>query len=625
MTSPTNNPPSAGPRIQDQFPEAIIKPIPAATEHPFYNYDGFNPSLQVLDVGHVKAPGRRPFGVRTIYNRDQGIVVRDGARLYADIFRPADSEPVPCILPWSPYGKTGTGPQNYKTMGPYNCGIKLDRTSGYEKFEAPDPAEWTERGYSVINIDARGAGHSEGIVAFWGNQEAEDIFDVIDWLSHQPWCNGSVVMAGNSWLAIAQINFASRLSHPALKAIAPWESFTDPYRQFIARGGRQHIPSFQKLIIGGFAGPEGTEDIAGMLEQYPLYNHYWEAKRIPVEKIDIPMYVVASYSSMLHTYGSFQTFRLAKTERKWLRVHPYQEWFDLYRPEINDELQRYFDAYSKPGPAVTPKDWEQSTPRVRLSLLGFESDGSPAKTILERVEDSYPLKRQKLVTLYLDSETGKLGKVKKDQETMKSYKGKSMTDQLTFTTKFDTATELAGYPKAVLYMSCPDNDDFDVAVQIRKIDSEDRQLTHLNYPCPVPIDQVPNTNIVKTLGPQGFLRASHHVSLEGGSVPSNDLSSETDVLYSHRVREPVKPGSVVRLEIPIWPIGMVFEAGEGIALNISGHDMCLPETELCALTEPEDENVGQHCLHTGGKYNSHLIIPVIKGFVGETVKQNNKV
>ncbi|KAF5566843.1 cocaine esterase, partial [Fusarium pseudoanthophilum] len=498
MTSPTNNPPSAGPRIQDQFPEAIIKPIPAATEHPFYNYDGFNPSLQVLDVGHVKAPGRRPFRVRTIYNRDQGIVVRDGARLYADIFRPADSKPVPCILPWSPYGKTGTGPQNYKTIGPYNCGIKLDRTSGYEKFEAPDPAEWTERGYSVINIDARGAGHSE-----------------------------------------------------ALKAIAPWESFRDPYRQFIARGGRQHIPSFQKLIIGGFAGPEGTEDIAGMLEQYPLYNDYWEAKRIPVEKIDIPMYVLASYSSMLHTYGSFQTFRLAKTERKWLRVHPYQEWFDLYRPEINDELQRYFDAYSKPGSAVTPKDWEQSTPRVRLSLLGFESDGSPAKTILERVEDSYPPKRQKLVTLYLDAETGKLGKVKKDQETMKSYKGKSMTDQLTFTTKFDTATELAGYPKAVLYMSCPDNDDFDVAVQI------------------LPIDQVPNTNIVKTLGPQGFLRASHHVSLEGGPVPSNDLSSETDVLYSHRVREPVKPGSVVRLEIPIWPIGMVFEAGEGIALNIS--------------------------------------------------------
>jgi hypothetical protein len=58
---------------------------------------------------------------------------------------------------------------------------------------------------------------------------------------------------------------------------------------------------------------------------------------------------------------------------------------------------------------------------------------------------------------------------------------------------------------------------------------------------------------------------------------------------------------------------MVFEAGEGIALNISGHDMCLPETEMCRLKEPEDENIGRHHLHTGGPYDSHLIIPVIKG------------
>ncbi|KAG7414189.1 putative serine esterase [Fusarium oxysporum f. sp. rapae] len=620
MASHTINRSSAGPRIQDQFPEAIINKIPVPSEHPHYNYDGFNPSRKVLEVGYVKAPGRRAFGVKTIYDRDQAITVRDGARLYADIFRPetSESKPVPAILPWSPYGKSGTGTQGYDSMAPFRAGLALDRTSGYEKFEAPDPAEWAERDYAVINIDARGVGHSEGVITFWGNQEAEDIYDVIDWISRQPWCNGSVVMAGNSWLAVAQVNFASRLHHFALKAIAPWESFTDPYRQFAARGGRPHIPTFHKLISGGFAGPEGAEDVFAMLQKYPLYNDYWEAKRIPVEKIDnIPMYVLASYSSMLHTYGSLQTFRMAKTERKWLRVHPYQEWYDLYRPEISDELQRYFDAYSKPESPITPKDWEESTPRVRLSLIGFESDGSPAKTVLERPEKSYPLERQKLTTLYLDAESGKLGKDKPGQETMKSYKGKSLTDQLTFTTTFNTTTELAGYPKAVLYMSCPDHDDFDVAVQIRKIDPKGRQLAHLNYPCPAPIQQVPDVNIVKTLGPQGFLRASHHVSLngEGGPTSSNDLSHQTDVLYSHRIREPIKPGTVVGLEIPIWPIGMVFEAGEGIALNVSGHDMCLPETDLCRVTGPEDENIGRHFLHTGGKYDSHLIIPVIKGSV----------
>ncbi|KAK0388750.1 hypothetical protein NLU13_4993 [Sarocladium strictum] len=612
---------SAGPKIQELFSDVVYTKITPAPEHPHYHYAGFHPGhRQILEPGHVRAPGRRPFGVPTIFERDQAITVRDGIRLYADIFRPATSDeekkPVPAIIPWSPYGKTGTGPQNYDLMAPHRAGIALDRTSGYEKFEAPDPAEWAERGYAVVNIDARGAGHSEGLIAQWGVQEAEDIYDVIDWLVAQPWCNGSVVMAGNSWLAVAQINFASRLHHPALKAIAPWESVTDPYRQLIARGGRPHLPSFHAMLKHGFAGPEGAEFMPDMLGKRPLYDDYWEAKRIPVENIDnIPMYVLASYSSMLHTYGSFQTFRLAKTPKKWLRVHPYQEWYDFYRPEISDELQAFFDCYCKPDASPRAKNWEATTPPVRLSLLGFEDDGSPAATVIERPEKSYPLERQVLRTLYLNGENGTLVDTLPKQEAEKSYEGKSLTDGVTFTAKFDVDTELAGYPKAVLYVSCPDHDDLDIAVQIRKIDASGRQLVHLNYPCPGPLDQVTDYNVAKTLGPQGFLRASHAVSKDGpgGPVPASDLSKETDVLYSHRERKPVSPGTIIRLEIPIWPIGMVFAAGEGIALNISGHDMCLPETEICRLTEPEDENVGRHFVHTGGKYDSHLVIPVIKG------------
>ncbi|KAJ4123432.1 hypothetical protein NW765_006451 [Fusarium oxysporum] len=104
----------------------------------------------------------------------------------------------------------------------------------------------------------------------------------------------------------------------------------------------------------------------------------------------------------------------------------------------------------------------------------------------------------------------------------------------TFTAKFDVTTELAGYPKAVLLMSCHGHDNFDIVVQIRKIDNKGRQLSHLNYPCPVAIDQVPDVNTAKTWGPQGFLRASHHISLnaEGGPIVSDDSSRETDVFFT---------------------------------------------------------------------------------------------
>lgn len=62
------------------------------------------------------------------------------------------------------------GATTYEGMGPFRCGVPLDRTSGYEKFEAPDPADWTGRGYAIINIDARGAGDSDGDIASWGDQ-----------------------------------------------------------------------------------------------------------------------------------------------------------------------------------------------------------------------------------------------------------------------------------------------------------------------------------------------------------------------------------------------------------------------------------------------------------------------
>lgn len=70
----------------------------------------------------------------------------------------------------------------------------------------------------------------------------------------QPWCNGSVAMAGNSWLSMAQVNFAARLSHPALKALAPWEGLTDPYHDVVARGGFKYVPKFLDLLRDGFAG-----------------------------------------------------------------------------------------------------------------------------------------------------------------------------------------------------------------------------------------------------------------------------------------------------------------------------------------------------------------------------------
>ncbi|KAL0261595.1 hypothetical protein SLS55_003025 [Diplodia seriata] len=572
--------------LEKRFPDIKFEKLVAPAQHPAYNYDGFHPSVQTLAKGWTKETGRRPFGVETIFEKEVSIKLRDGVKIYTDIFRPATSDHengrVPAVIPWSPYGKSGRGikgPQSYDSMGPFRCGIPKERTSGFEKFEAPDPAEWVERGYAIINSDARGAGDSEGDVVFWGEQEAEDMYDVVDWVYKQPWCNGSVAFA-----------------HPAVKAFAPWEGMTDVYRQQAVRGGIPRVEFAENVILKGFAGHGRVENMPGMYSKRPYHDDYWQDKTVKVENIkDVPLYLTASYSTGIHSEGSFHTFMKAQTKEKWLRVHAFQEWFDIYRPEVNDELQQYFDHYCK----GIDNGWEK-TPSFRISLLGFT--GSPAKTIVERPEEAWPIPRTKEIKYYLDVSQKTLASSLPPAEASASYEAHSLTDTLDFTLTFPHRTELAGYPVVKLWMSCTAKDDMDVHVQIRKTGRDGRLLQSLNYPVPVDVTEVPDTNVAKYLGPDGMLRASHACTKE---------YRDGRPFYTSTRSESVPRGTVVPLEIPVWPIGMVFEEGEGVVLRVAGHDLRLPEVEWMRLTEPGDENVGRHVVYAGGGYDSYLVLPFI--------------
>ena len=50
-----------------------------------------------------------------------------------------------------------------------------------------------------------------------------------------------------------------------------------------------------------------------------------------------------------------------------LRIHSTQEWHDLYQPSTNDELQLFFDRYTK----GIDNGFEQRVPKVRASLIGY--------------------------------------------------------------------------------------------------------------------------------------------------------------------------------------------------------------------------------------------------------------
>ncbi|CEL00441.1 Putative X-pro dipeptidyl-peptidase c-terminal non-catalytic domain-containing protein [Aspergillus calidoustus] len=563
-------------------------------------YQGLNPRTEVLRKGHQTAPGRRALPCDIQIDHDVAIKVRDGCTLYADIYTPpnAPARSVPAILCWSPFGKKFNGIDSLRLMTPWNLGIPDGTLSGLEKFEAPDPAEFVPHGYAIINVDSRGAFDSEGCMAIMGTQEAQDGYDVIEWLAQQEWCNGSVGMAGNSHLAIVQW-FIAALQPPSLKAIAPWEGCGDLYREQFARGGIYGGDLFDHLIVKYMLrGRNGMESFRKMFEKHPLANDWWNDKRPDMKKINIPTYITATYTNTMHGMGSLRGWLEVQSAQKWLRWHPYQEWFDLWgNPQANVELLSFFDRYLK----GIQNDWEQ-TPRVRMAVLRY-GEADPWDGI---VEEGFPLARTKYRNAYLEKEGNLLLDHPSPSPGAVSYNAEDPTDFAKFTYTFPTRTQLVGIPKAVLYMHCDDHDDMDVFLVLSKLSASGELMFNLNIPwkgLPVStIDEIPadkRTEVILYQGPTGILRASQR------SIDTSKSMHPNWPFYPNDKQEKIAPGTVVRLEIGIWAMGVQYEAGESLQLRVSGHYQGFSNFG----THEHVQNKGRHWVHVGGEYNSHLVLP----------------
>ncbi|KAL4789226.1 Alpha/Beta hydrolase protein [Aspergillus venezuelensis] len=565
-------------------------------------YEALNPRTETLPAGHQTAPGRRPLPSDILIEHDVAIKVRDGCTLYADIYRPpnAPTRSVPGILCWSPFGKKFNGIDSLRLMTPWNLGIPDGTLSGLEKFEAPDPAEFVAHGYAIINIDSRGAFDSEGVMAIMGSQEAQDGYDVIEWLARQEWCNGSIGMAGNSHLAIIQW-FVAALRPPSLKAIAPWEGCGDLYREQFARGGIYGGDLFDRLIAKYMLrGRNGMESFRAMFERHPLANDWWNDKRPDMSKINIPTYITGTWTNTMHGMGAIRGWIQVATEEKWLRWHPYQEWFDLWgNPEANVELLAFFDRYLK----GVENGWE-STPKVRMAVLRY-GESQPLDKI---VEEDFPLPRTVYRKAYLTGE----GSLSLDQPGTASagvsYNSEDPADMAKFTYTFPQRTQLVGIPKAILYMRCDDHNDMDVFVVLSKLSPTGELLYNLNIPwkgLPVSkISEIPDdkrTEVILYQGPTGILRASNRKIDEAKSMHPNWP------FYPHEVEDKIEPGTIVRLEIGIWGMGVEYEAGESLQLRISGHYQGISNFG----TSDHIRNKGNHWVHVGSEYDSHLVLPFV--------------
>src|SRR5437868_14627392 len=101
---------------------------------------------------------------------------RDGTRLRADLWRPADAAgPLPALLSRTPYDKAQA------VRDPL---IDLPRL--------------VRAGYAVVVQDVRGRCASDGAFEPF-RHEAADGADAVAWVAAQPWCDGRVGMFGASY------------------------------------------------------------------------------------------------------------------------------------------------------------------------------------------------------------------------------------------------------------------------------------------------------------------------------------------------------------------------------------------------------------------------------------------
>jgi predicted acyl esterase len=178
--------------------------------------------------------------------------------------------------------------------------------------------------------------------------------------------------------------------------------------------------------------------------------------------------------------------------------------------------------------------------------------------------------------------------------------------ELKFQYEFKEKAYLLGNARATFHVSCNDHDDFDVWVQLRKVDKNGKLLQQVNIPSKdsgLADEEVERSNPLVYLGPTGVLRASHRKIDAAASTPT---FPEHD--YAHENKVP--PGTVVELQIGLWQTGIAFQEGERLMLKVSGHNMVLAEFPPIRGKESL-ENIGMHNLHIGALRPSSISIPLV--------------
>lgn len=184
--------------------------------------------------------------------------------------------------------------------------------------------------------------------------EGTDIYDIIDWISQQSWCNGKVGMFGGSYTGYSQWATTKNI-HPALKTIVPqvavMPGFDMPMENNVPYGNilgwandniYKNKPYARGLNFDWFNKGTSFRSLDSLGGQpnaifqkwldHPAYDSYWKAM-VPTpeeySKINIPILSTTGYYDGSQI-GALQYFKLHQKYQKnanhYLVIGPYDHW-----------------------------------------------------------------------------------------------------------------------------------------------------------------------------------------------------------------------------------------------------------------------------------------------------------
>jgi uncharacterized protein len=305
-----------------------------------------------------------------VIERDLMVPARDGVLLATDVYRPEGPGPFPVLLERTPYDKSAAS--------------RSERTAADARPRSrPEVAAYfAGHGYAVVYRDCRGRYRSGGRFTKYLS-EAEEGFDTLAWLQHQPWRNGRIGTFGLSYAAHTQAA-PGCFDPPRLAAqFLDCRGFSNAYRSGIRHGGAFDLKQATWAYRNALADARDPAVKAALAAQD---IGAW-FRRMPWRKGDSPLSMAPEYEDYLFEQWSHGVF-----DDYWKQPGIFAEGFyDRYADVPIVHLSGWYDPYART--AMENYVGLSRVKRSRMQLvLGPWTHGDRSSSYAGEVEFGPPLR-----------------------------------------------------------------------------------------------------------------------------------------------------------------------------------------------------------------------------------------